>query len=326
MINRRVFLHTLGGGLLAAPLAAEAQPTGKAVRIALFSTGQVRSAPFIVAFEKRLRELGYVEGQNAAIEFRTAEGKAERFPVIMAELARLKPDVIVAGGPEAVLHAARQATTTIPVVFVAIEFDPVLRGHIGSLARPGGNVTGVYLRQPELAAKRVELVREILPRVTRVAVFWDSFSGDQLKATEAALRSFGLQLQALELPPPYNFDGAFKLATRGRAEALLCTASFVLWRERRQIGNLATRYKLPTVAPFGEMAEAGAVLSYGASLSEIYRYAATHVDKILKGAKPADLPFEQPTKFERVINLKTAKALGLTIPPSLLQRADQVIE
>jgi putative ABC transport system substrate-binding protein len=313
-------------GAIAVTLVAEAQQPRKIVRIALFSTGQVRSAPFIIAFEKRLRELGYIEGQNAIVEFRTAEGKAERFAGIMADLARLKPDLIVAGGPEAVLQAARQATTTIPIVFIAIEFDPVLRGYIGSLARPGGNVTGVFLRQPELAVKRVDLLREMLPRVTRVAVLWDSFSGDQLKATETAMRSVGLQLQALELPPPYTFDRAFKLAAGGRAEVLICTASPVLWRERTQIGELAARYRLPIIAPFGEMAEAGAVLSYGASLSEIYRYAATHADKILRGAKPADLPFEQPTRFELVINLKTAKALSLTIPPSLLARADQVIE
>jgi ABC-type uncharacterized transport system substrate-binding protein len=298
----------------------------KPFRIALLSTAQQRSAPFLVAFEQRLRELGYVEGQNAVIDFRSAEGRAERFPGIVAELVSLKPDLMVAGGPEGVLQALRQATTTVPIVFVAIDFDPVARGHVASLARPGGNVTGVTFQQTELAAKRVELLKEALPSVTRVAVLWDPFSADQFGVTESAMHSLGLQLQSLEFrKPPYDLAGAFKLAERGRAEAVLLTASPVLWRERGHIGELAAKYRLPSVAPFGEMAEAGALLTYGTSLSDMYRSAATHADKILKGAKPADLPVEQPTKFELVINLKTAKALGLTIPQSVLLRADEVI-
>jgi putative ABC transport system substrate-binding protein len=321
-----VSLLTLALALLGPPISTEAQQAGKTFRIALFSTGQQRSAPFLVAFEQRLRELGYVEGQNVAIEFRTAEGKAERFPGIMAEFVGLKPDLIVAGGPEAVLQALRKATTTIPIVFVAIEFDPVVRGHVASLARPGGNVTGITLRQTELAAKRVELLREALPGVTRVAVFWDSFSADQFNATEKAIRSLGLQPQTIEFrQPPYDFAGAFKLAERGRAEAVLSVASPVLWRERATIAELAARYRLPVVSSFGEEAEAGALLTYGTSLSDMYRHAATHADKVLKGARPADLPMEQPTRFELVLNLKTAKALGVTIPQSVLLRADQLI-
>jgi putative ABC transport system substrate-binding protein len=245
----------------------------------------------------------------------------------MAEFVSLKPDLIVAGGPEAVLQALRKATTTIPIVFVAIEFDPVTHGHVASLARPGGNVTGITLRQTELAVKRVELLKEALPGVTRVGVLWDSFSADQFKVTESAMRSFGLQLQSLEFAkPPYDLAGAFKLAERGRAEAVLCAATPVLWRERATIAKHAARHRLPVVAATSEEAQAGALLTYGTSLSGMYRQVATHADKILKGARPADLPVEQPTKFELVINLKTAKALGLTIPPSLLLRADQVIE
>jgi putative ABC transport system substrate-binding protein len=313
--------------LLAPALTSEAQKTGKTFRIALFSTGQQRSAPFLVAFEQRLRELGYVEGQNVAIDFRTAEGKAERFPAIAAEFVSLKPDLIVAGGPEAVLQALRKATTTIPIVYVAIEFDPVARGHVASLARPGGNVTGVTLRQTELAAKRVELLRDVLPGVTRLAVFWDSFSADQFKVTESAIRSLGLQPQGIEFrQPPYDLAGAFKLAERGRAEAVLCVASPVLWRERATLGELAARHRLPVVAAFEEEAQAGALLTYGTGLSDMYRHAATHADKVLRGAKPADLPIEQPTRFTLVLNLKSAKALGVTIPPSVLVRADQLIQ
>jgi putative ABC transport system substrate-binding protein len=329
-VDRRAFLAS-SFGLLAAPLAAEAQQTGKspskAFRIAMVSTGQARSASFLVAFEQRLRELGYVEGQNLVIEFRTAEGKTERFPGIMAELVRLNPDLIVAGGPEAMLRAARQATATIPVVFVAIDFDPVARGYMASLARPGGNITGVVVRQLELAAKRLELLKEALPRVTRIAVLWDSFSADQANETENAGRSLRLQLQLVELQnPPYDFASAFKAAESGRAEAVLSSASPVLWRERARIAEQAAKYRLPVVGPFREFAEAGALFTYGVNLSEMYRHAALHVDKILRGAKPTDLPIEQPTRFEMVVNLRTAKILGLTIPPSVLVRADEVIE
>jgi putative ABC transport system substrate-binding protein len=322
-----VRLLTLALVLLASPAALEAQQAKTTSRIALFSTGQQRSAPFLVAFEQRLRELGYVEGQNVTIDFRTAEGKAERFPAIMEEFVSLKPDLIVAGGPEAVLQALRKATTTVPVVFVAIEFDPVARGHVASLARPGGNITGITLRQTELAAKRAELLRDALPSVRRVGVFWDSFSADQFKATESAIRGFGLESQSIEFrQPPYDFAGAFKLAERGRAQAVLCVVSPVLWRERGTINQLAARHRLPVVAAFGEEAQAGALLTYGASLSDMYRHAATHADKILKGGRPADIPLEQPTRFELVVNLKTANALGLTIPQSIMLRADQVIQ
>ena len=326
-MDRRAFLAG-SAALLGAPLAAEGQQTGKspskAFRIAMVSTGQARSASFLVAFEQRLRELGYVEGQNLVIEFRTAEGKTERFPGIMAELVRLNPDLIVAGGPEAMLGAARQATATIPVVFVAIDFDPVARGHVASLARPG---TGVVVRQLELAAKRLELLKEALPRVTRIAVLWDSFSADQATETKSASRSLRLQLQLVELQnPPCDFAGAFKAVESGRAEAVLSSASPVLWRERARIAEQAAKYRLPVIGPFREFAEAGALLTYGVNLSDMYRHAALHVDKILRGAKPTDLPIEQPTRFEMAVNLKTAKALGLTIPPSLLLRADQVIE
>ena len=325
MTSRRTFLVTFAGGILVAPLAAGAQQPGKVYRIGLLWPTPVRG-PGLDAFVRGLRERGYVEGRNLVIDFRPLEGMGERLPGIAAELVRLRPDVIFAPGPEAVLRAASQATTTIPIVVLAVDFDPIARGYVASLARPGGNITGVFVRQPELAAKRVELLKEALPRARRVAVFWDTFSADHLNETENAGRVLGLQLQLVELRnPPYDLAGAFRSAEQGRADAVLSSSSPVLWVERARFAELAAKSRLPVIVPYREMV-AGALLAYGVNLLEMYRYAATHVDKILKGAKPADLPVEQPTKYELLINLKTAKALGLTIPQALLVRADELIE
>ena len=317
----------LAAALASVPVAADAQPEGKVFRIGAVSAGAPRSSPHWIALAQRLGELGHVEGRNVAIEFRTADGHPERLPELMADLVRSRVDVILAVGPEASLRAAREATTVIPIVAVAIDYDPIARGHVRSVARPGGNITGVFLRQPELAAKRVGLLREMLPKLRSLVVFWDAFGADQLAEAEAAARVAGLQVHRIEFRnPPYVFDGPMKAAVRQHAGALLGLASPVLFRQRTELADLALRYRLPSISPFREAAEAGALMAYGASLPDMLRRAAEYVDKISKGAKPADLPMEQPTTFELVINLKTAQALGLSIPGSILGKATHVID
>jgi putative ABC transport system substrate-binding protein len=235
--------------------------------------------------------------------------------------------VILPVGPEASLRAAKEATATIPIVVVAIDYDPIARGFVGSLARPGGNITGLFLRQPELTAKRIELLREAVPKLRRLIVFWDTFSVDQMAEADAAAHAAGLQIKRVEFrEPPYKFEAPMKAAVRQQADALLGLASPIFFRQRADLAELAIKNRPPAIAPFHETAEAGVLMAYGASLPRMLRRAAEYIDRIVKGASPADLPMEQPTKFDLVVNLKTAKALGLTIPPSLLQRADQVIE
>jgi len=316
----------LGVVTLCGPPRAVAQPEAKIIRIGAVSAGAPRTSPHWVAFAQRLGELGYVNGKNVSIEFRSAEGKPERFPGLLAELVRLNVDVILAVGPEGSLRAAKEATTTIPIVAVAIDYDPIARGYVAGLARPGGNITGVFLRQPELTAKRIELLREVVPKVRRMAIFWDAFSADQLGEAEAVTRSLGIQLQRFEFrDPPYSFDAPMREAVRQHAGALLGLASPVFFRQRAEMGQLAIKNRLPAISPFREAAEAEVLMAYGADLVDMMRRAAEYVDRILKGTRPADLPMEQPTKFELVINLKTAKALGLTIPHSLLLRADYTV-
>jgi ABC-type uncharacterized transport system substrate-binding protein len=326
-MERRAFLCTVAGGLLAAPLAAGAQQAGRVIKVGILSTLNPRTTAFTEAMIQRLRELGYVEGQNLAIEFKNAEGDVARLPGLAAELVRLNVDLIVASGPEVTLQAARKATTSVPIVIAAVDFDPIARGYIASLAKPGGNVTGVFMRQIELTSKRMQLLKDALPSVTRVAVFWDAISADQWRETERAAPGVALRLQGLELRnPPYHLADAFRTAARGRAEAVLILMSPIFFPQRAQIAELGLKSQLPTICGLSQYADAGAFMSYGVNLDEMFRHVALYIDKILKGAKPADLPVEQPTEFELVINLKTAKALGLTIPSSLLQRADQVIE
>jgi putative ABC transport system substrate-binding protein len=313
--------------LLCVPLAIEAQLPSKVARVGLLSAVSPRSARQWVAFDQRLHELGSVEGHTLETTFCNAEGREERFPACAAELVRWQPDVIVAVGPEASLRAVQHATSTIPIVMIAIDYDPMALGYVAGLVRPGGTITGVYFQQIELSGKRLELLKETLPGVTRVAVFWDIFGAHQFRETEAAARVVGVQVQALELrEPSYDFESAFRAALQGRAEALLVLVSPVFFRERARIADLALTHRLPTMFGFREWAEAGGLMAYGVNLSDLFRRAAMYVDKILKGAKPADLPVEQPTKFELVINLKTAQALGITIPPTLLFLADEVIK
>ena len=323
LIGRRRALATLATSPFFAEFDAAAQTTP---RIGAISAGAGRSAPHWIAFDQRLRELGYAEGRNIGIDFRNAEGDPERLPRMMAELVRSNVDVIFAPGPEAALSAARAATTTIPIVVVAIDYDPVARGHVNGLARPGGNVTGVFVPQIELTAKRVELLKAALPGVRKVATFWDSFSADQLKPAEAAARSFSLDLQKVEFrDPPYRFEAAMRSAARQGAGALLTLASPVFFRQRAELGEAAVANRLPAIGPFAEAAENGMLICYGADLPDTHRRAADYLHRILKGARPSDLPMEQPTRFELIVNMKTAEKLGVAVPPATLLRADRVI-
>ncbi len=279
------------------------------------------------AFRQGLRELGYVEGQNIAIEFRWAEGKYDRLPGLAAELVRLKVNVIVAGGASAI-QAAKQATETIPIVMVSVS-DPVAAGFVASLARPGGNITGSSLMLPDLVGKQLELLKEVVPKLSRVAFLGNPANptyAPLLRHGQDAARASGVRLQPLEARDLSEIDKAFAAITTERADAVIVLADTILVNHRTRIADHAVRRRLPTMFGVSEHAEAGGLLVYGPSLSDGFRRAATYVDKIRKGAAPADLPVEQPAKFELVINVKTAKALGLTIPPALLQRADQVIE
>src|SRR5215510_2318845 len=321
-----VSIITLALGIFAVPLGADAQRSGKVVRVGMLITGQPRSASFVQAFEHHLRELGYVEGQNLVFEFRTAEGRAERLPALAVALLQRNLDVLVAVGAEAPLRAARDVTHTIPIVMLAIDFDPIARGYIAGLPRPGGNITGLFFQQLELTGKRLELLKDVLPRLARVAVFWDAFSADQLPAAEAAARDLGVHLQPVALrQPPYDYASACRAAAEGRAEAVLLLNSPVFFRERAPLLELLGTHRLPAIFGHREFVDAGGLMAYGASFEEMFRRAADYVDRILQGAKPAELPVEQPRRFEFVINLKTAQALGLTIPPTLLFQADEVI-
>ena len=311
----------------AAPLPAEAQQAAKVARVghlSLTASPQLRGA-----FLQGLRDLGYVEGRNVVIEYRDAERKPERFPALAAELVALKVDVIVASGTLAAL-AAKQATTTFPIVFSPAG-DPVGSGLVTSLARPGGNVTGLSSFAPELVGKRLELLKQALPGVHRVAVLWqpgafgERTEKDTLKRAEVAARALGVQLQFVEARGPADFDRAFSDMAGARAGALTVLVSNMFNSERRRLVDLAAEKRLPAVYAVRELVDAGGLMSYGPNLADLNRRAATYVDKILKGAKAANLPVEQPTKFELIINLKTAKSLGLTIPQSVLARADEVI-
>jgi putative ABC transport system substrate-binding protein len=326
-VNRRTFLSTVTGGLLAAPLAAEAQPAKTVPRVAFLGNGSTSlSGPSFDSFRSGLRALGYVEGQSILIESRFADGKPERVPDLVRELLALAPDVVVAAGPQS-LRTFKQATTSVPIV-MAIISDPVEEGLVASLARPGGNLTGLAFENQALTTKRLEMLKEALPRVSRVAVLWDPTVGGAsgYKQAETAARALQLRLQVLAVHGPADLESAFNPATTGRAEALLVLASPFFNGNRQTVVESAARRRLPATYESRDFVEIGGLMSYGPSFPDMYRRAATYVDKILKGAKPVDLPVQQATKFELVINLKTAKALGLTIPPSLLQRADQVIE
>jgi putative ABC transport system substrate-binding protein len=329
VIDRRTFLAGTGAVLLAAPLAAEAQQAASRPRIGFLGTSSLsdpRAARLVVAFQQGLRELGYVEDQNIAIEFRWAEGKYDRLPGLAAELVRLKVNLLVAGS-QAAIRAAKHATEAIPIVMVAA--DPVAAGFVASLARPGGNITGLSMMSAELIGKQLEMLKEVFPKVSRVALLGNPANpgnAQWVRHAQDPARALGVRLQPSEARDPSEIDNAFTEMTREQAGGVIILNDTMLSDNRIRIADHAARRRLPTVFGLSEHAEAGGLLAYEPSRSDRWRRAATYVDKILKGAKPADLPVEQPTKFELVINLKTAKALGLAIPPSLLGRADEVIQ
>ena len=327
-MQRRSLMLLLGGALIANPLAARAQQKAMRVIGYLGSSSASLEPHYVEAFRQKLRELGHVEGENLTIEYRWAEGQDDRLPELAAELVRLQPDVIVTTGTPGTL-AAKQATSTIPIVMASVG-DPVGRGFVASLARPGGNITGVSNLAVALTGKWLEYLKQIVPTLSQMAVLRNASNPTHAlfwaEAQSAAAR-LGLQLRGVEVRTSDDVDGAFATIIRERSAALVVLPDPLLAGcLRGRIAELAMKNRLPAMYTFKEQAEAGGLLSYGPSLSVNYRHAATYVDKILKGAKPADLPVEQPTKFELVINLKTAKALGLTIPQSLLLRADEVIE
>jgi putative ABC transport system substrate-binding protein len=322
-VDRRSFIGTLAAGLLAAPRAAEAQPVKIArLGVLLFGTPDTDAFPVI---RRGLGALGYVEGRNIVFELRYAEGRPERLPDLASDLVRSKPDLIIAAGGD-VAPFAKRATGTIPIVMITSD-DPIQGGLVASLARPGGNVTGVTFVSSDLAGKRLQFLKEAAPRVTRAAVLWNPGHPDgEFAATLAAGRSLGVQIQSLEVRGRDDFPGALAAANREQMEALIVVSSRLMTLNRARILDLAAQNRLLLVSGWGPWAAEGGLLSYGPDLDAVIRSSATYVDRILKGTNPADLPVQQPTKFQLVINLKTAKALGLTIPPSLLQRADQVIE
>jgi len=327
-MDRRAFITMVSGGIVAAPLAVEAQPS-KIPRVGVLG-GQspaIISSPPVFALRQGLSELGYVEGQNIAFEWRWAGGKLERFPGLATELVNLKVDIIVAATPPGV-EAAQRATRTIPIVMAFVS-DPVALGFVASLARPGGNTTGLGVPSAEIVGKRLQLLREAVPTVAGIAVLSDPSqlgSSAEVRAAETAAEALGMPLQILEARSADELERAFSAVRRKRTAGVVLLQGTTLFAHRAYIAQLAAKYRLPTSVWTRDGAEAGCLMSYGANNADAARRAAAYVDKILKGAKPGDLPVEQPTKFELVINLKTAKALGLTIPPSVLGRADQIIE
>jgi putative tryptophan/tyrosine transport system substrate-binding protein len=326
-MNKRLLVSLVSTLILASGYTSEAQQPKKVPRIGFM----IGTSPSIIpdrieGFRRGLRELGYVEGKNVVIEYRVAEGKVERLPNLLAELVRLKVDVIVTGG--IVNHAAKQATTTIPIV-IAFDGDPVGNGLVASLARPGGNITGLSALYPELSGKQLELLKETVPRLSRVVVIGESNNpgnSEVLREMELAAKAFGVKLQSLDVRDLKDIETAFRAASKARANAVIVLAGTIVLVHRAQITTLAIKSRLPAMYPRPEFVEDGGLMTYGPSIADLYRRAATYVDKILKGAKPADLPVEQPMKFEFVINLKTAKQIGVTIPPNVLARADKVIK
>jgi putative ABC transport system substrate-binding protein len=323
-MDRRAFIGTLTGGVLA-PLAAEAQPRASMPRIAML--GVTAMDPLLNdAFKQGLGEFGYTEGRNVVVEYRHADGRPERLSQLAADLVRLNVDVLFVRGAAA-LAAAKHATSNIPTVAVDLESDPVAMGFVRNLAQPGGNITGVFLDLPELSGKQLQLLKEVIRPISRVAILGDPvLNAPQFQATAGAAQALAIEPQLLEVRASRDFDTALEAAGRGRAGAVLLLSSPLVFTGRVEISALAIKRRLPAVSMFVEFAEAGGVMAYGPSLREAFWRGGAYAGRILRGAKPGGLPVQRPTKFELVINLKTAKALGLTIPPSLLQRADQVIE
>jgi putative tryptophan/tyrosine transport system substrate-binding protein len=323
-MKKKIAVLTLCAMLYALGIPVEAQQAKKVSRIGYLTQGAPSTSSLAVkALREGLRELGYVEGQNIIIEYRYAESRTERFPELAADLVRLKVDVIVASGTRANL-AAKKATGAIPIV-MANSDDPLGSGLVESLARPGGNVTGFSSMGQELGGKRLELFREAFPKVRRLAFLWNAVSNSLLRETQTAAQTLGFKILSLEVRGPEDFDGAFSLLTRERSDGLFTFTSAFMTANRKRIVEFAAKNRVPAIYHNEQFVEDGGLMSYATSIRDLHHRAATYVDKILKGAKPADLPVEQPIRFEFVINLKTAKQIGLTIPPNVLARADKVI-
>ncbi|MGH7773307.1 MAG: ABC transporter substrate-binding protein [Candidatus Binatia bacterium] len=327
-MNKKNFLFAVATSILVAAAIAEAQQPKKLPRIGLLSAGtpSAQAPTTEAAFRQGLRDLGYIEGQNIAIEYRYAQEKPQRLPALAAELVSLKVDVIVTTGATGT-RSAKEATNTIPIV-MAQDPDPVGNGFVANLARPGGNITGLSSLVAELGGKRLELLREVVPRLSRVAVLGTSTNPanvQQLKEIELAAKAIGVRLQFVDVLDPKDIETGFRAATKGRADAALVLGSPFFIPQRTKIAELAIKSRLPAIYNRSEFVEAGGLMTYGASIPDLYRRAATYVDKILKGTKPADLPVEQPMKFEFIVNLNAAKQIGLTVPPNVLVRADKVI-
>ncbi len=324
-LKKKIWLLTT---LLLVGVSVEAQQFGKVPRIGFLIVDSPSAASTRVeAFKEGLQELGYVEGKNIALEYRYAEGKADRLPQLASEVVHLKIDVLVTGGGNQVAIAAMKATRTIPIVMTNVA-DPVGSGFVTSLARPGGNITGLTSVTYDLSGKRLELIKDTLPKLGRIGVLYDPSDPAKVvefKEMQAAAGSFAVQLQSLEVRRVEDFEGAFKSGSRARAEALIVLPTTLTNTHRKPIIQLAEGNRLPAIYPDQEFVDAGGLMSYGPIYADLWRRAATYVDKILKGAKPGEIPVEQPTKFELIINLKTAKQIGVTIPPNVLARADRVI-
>jgi putative ABC transport system substrate-binding protein len=320
-------IMTLTLSFLAVPLAANAQQTGKVARIGVLCPVTCTD-PSLEVFRQALHGLGYVEGQNLVLVFRTAEGHIERLPALAAELVRLPVDVLFTSWGTAAALAAKQVTTTVPIVMGAVG-DPVAAGLVASLAQPGGNVTGLSSLTLDLEGKRLELLKDLLPTLARVAVLWDPtnpYSALALDQTQQTAQHLGVQIYPVRVHAAEDFASAFATLARERPDALIVHGYIVLVQHRTRIVDFVAQHRLPTIYSLRNFVEAGGLMAYGVHLPEVYRRAAAHVDKVLKGTKPAEIPVEQPTKFELIINLKTARELGLTIPPSLLLQADEVIK
>lgn len=328
-MRRRDFITFLASTPIAWSAFASAQQRNEAIRVGWLSLSPApRGNPVFAGFEQGMRDLGYTDGQNLIIEFRKADGNADRLPDLAAELVSLPVDVIIAVGAESVLRATAQATDSVPIVMMAINYDPIAKRFIDNLARPGGNITGMFFMQSLLMGKRIELLKAALPQLSRAVALYDRYSADQLQSTAAAARSLGVALISIELDkPPYDFDRAMRMAIEKQAQALVVLSSPVFFGQRMQAAEATVRHRLPAIFQFGFYAKAGGLMAYGMNLPDMFRYAATtYVAKILRGANPADLPVEQPTHFDLVVNLKTAATLGLNLPQAILFQATEVIE
>jgi putative ABC transport system substrate-binding protein len=322
-VRRRQFITLLGGAAIFRPLASRAQQSDKIPRVGFL--GPTTQLEYIRAFSSQLEQNGFREGQNIIVEYRNLDDPRGPF-VNAAELLRTQPDLLVATGPEVALQATIGASGQIPIVMLAVNFDPIERGYVTSLAKPGGNITGVIVRPLELARKQIDLLRQAFPDRNRLAVLYDAQTADQFAAADQGAKSLNLQVQAFKVDPTYDFAGTFEAAAKGGAQLVMVQSSVAFTKHRTEIAELAVKHHLPTMFTFKHYVDHGGLMSYGVDFPPLWRRTADYVARILKGAKPSELPIEQPTKFELVVNLKTAKALGVTIPNGILLAADEVIE